>query len=166
VNAERSAEIRSTAFFLSIVLRTLSLLILIGTAIASYEVARTGDTLLGVPAANDPGTWVVAFTGATLSAMLYGIGSALALLCAIYDRQRSPGGEEIPLHDAIRSETPATSHEASSTSGVAKSDDERIVIAGHNFGPMSTDNSKKTYRPGSLMDHLTRERHIFRDRTD
>jgi hypothetical protein len=81
-----SAGIRANARTVGISLQVLSVLTLFGTFYATYEVAKLGSNL-GVGASNDPAPWIVFVAGVVISLVIAGLGYALAILCAIYDRQ-------------------------------------------------------------------------------
>lgn len=165
MNAGASEEIRWTAYFLSVVLRTIALLVLCATGVTAYLVSTAGSTLLGVSADHDPGTWIVAVTGVSLSALFAGVGSGLALLCAIYDRQGNTAAPESLRRVAI-DRASVTSPVPVQHTTQASSDSDRVETERNDVVSKPRSTPKSTYRPGSLMDHLTRERHFFRERSD
>lgn len=56
------------------------------TVVAMGNVAHLGDAF-GVNPTNDPLTWVVLASGIFITSVFIGMGYALGMLCAIYDRQ-------------------------------------------------------------------------------
>ncbi len=86
MNSRRSNDLRSAAYFFSIVLRGLSLASVVGTIFVTYKVSQL-NTTLGITNSQDPATWIVLVSGSAIAVIFAAGGYALGILCAIYDRQ-------------------------------------------------------------------------------
>lgn len=139
-------------------------MVLVATGVVAYLISKAGSALLGVSAERDPGTWVVVAVGVALSALFAGIGSGLSLLCAVYDRQGNVGAPEPMSHVAI-DRAPVTLSVPVQRNNQVNAGSDKAEIERNELVPRLRSKSKRTYRPGSLMDQLTRERHIFKDRS-
>lgn len=169
MDVERSRRIRSSAYFFSVVLYALALLTLFGTIIAVREVSNAGSDFLGVSAARDPGTWAVGAIGVTVSAIEAGIGFGLGLLSAIYDRQQPPAASRTLSPPSERDVSPMTVSATDVTTYRSPPAPTPAVTPSPTLPPRTSTTTmrpKKSYPEGTLMDHLTRERHVFPRRSD
>jgi hypothetical protein len=167
VNEYRSDSLRQSTFFFSVILRVFAFLTFIGTVIATWDVTRAGSRILGLSASHDPASWAVGAIGLILSVLLAGVGSGLALTCAMYDRQTkrpaTPRARETSIPDAPNRSRilPVATRLPSDDEGNASP-----IIATTDVALLKTETPDTRYLPGSVMDHLTRKRHLFRDRSD
>jgi hypothetical protein len=90
---------RSGAEFFGGLLQLLATLTLVGTLVAVVNVNHFASEF-GIGVSNDPAIWIILVVGLFISSTLAGIGYALGILCAIYDRQgiatTSQGRESTP----------------------------------------------------------------------
>ena len=86
MDAKLSAKIRSSAYFLSVIAKAFATLTFIGTTPVVLGVLRAGWSI-GAPFSHNLVLWIVGFSGLGASITLAGVGSSLAMLCALYDRQ-------------------------------------------------------------------------------
>jgi hypothetical protein len=179
MSARSSAALRDNARLFGVIFETLAVLSFFGTLIATEKVANLGSQL-GIGAVNDPASWFVFVGGLFASLMLAGIGFALGILCAIYDRQELTSKElGILAMQSVATETSRYQNQ------------EVMNPVGHREKPAPTPAAAKIVPPpppiikpvtpstsadipdndsmaqkSILWDWLTRERHIFRSSDD
>ena len=90
---------RDGARIYGVIFQFLAIASIIATLYAMGKIANLGNAL-GVNPTNDPLIWVVLASGIFITCVFIGMGYALGMLCAIYDRQE-------PSPDAVL-ELPAT----------------------------------------------------------
>ena len=96
MSKETAMAKRSGARTLGIAFQILSAATLVGPFIRALNVAHLGTTI-GVRSSQDPVVWGIVASGVFAALVLAGIGYALGMLCAIYDRQepRAPLPREV-----------------------------------------------------------------------
>ena len=79
-------SLRNEARFFAVIFQVLAFLTLAGTLIAAFKINNVG-TQVGVNGSHDPVVWIIVAVGLFASCVLTGLGYALGMLCAIFDRQ-------------------------------------------------------------------------------
>lgn len=171
MNARTNEGTRANARFYGITFHCLAILTICATLFAAAKVAKAGSDL-GVQPSNDPAPWVILVVGILAALLLTGFGSALGILCAIYDRQESIQGVPGALRVPIPSPSPIAPNTSSSRPiASAPTIHEAYRIKPEVDKPSITNDaqSAKAQTPSAskatsvLWGILTKERHFFSD---
>ena len=108
IGESASDAIRSNARVVGVLLQCLAVVTLVGTLIVAITVAQKGQQYFDVPAAHDPVPWIVLASGVSASLIFAGLGYALAMLCAIYDRQEIAVPAQVVLNSVGPRTRPST----------------------------------------------------------
>jgi hypothetical protein len=162
VDAKKSGALRVDAYAVSVIIRFIAFLSFVATVFVTYEAAKLGWNL-GVTTTNNPFPWLIFAGGAFASLMIFAIGLALAILCAIYDRQEvkftGPGPQLLrePPYPRLPPTTTerVVSGEAAPPSAMPPPKPPPPVVA-----PKYGDGELPTKERSVFWDQLTRERHL------
>jgi hypothetical protein len=158
---------RDGARTLGVIFQLLAVASIIATLYAMAKVADLG-TALGINNTKDPLLWIVLAIGIFMTCMFIGMGYALGMLCAIYDRQQ-PAQRMVTAIPAINTPKPppyrpnpigpATS---GSTSPPSPAIGGRSPSPQRPVQPQALDVTEKS----TLAEWLTRERHFRKPKSD
>ena len=81
-------SLRNEARFFAVIFQVLAFLTLAGTLIAIFKINNVGTQVDVNGSWPDPGVWIIVAVGLFASCVLTGLGYALGMLCAIFDRQK------------------------------------------------------------------------------
>lgn len=156
---------RAGARFFGVLFQFLAVIVLIATVIVAAEVAHL-STQVGVSGSRDPIAWAVLAAGVFASCVLAGLGYALGILCAIYDRQELDwAGEDIRTSPATTRAggaaarlTPQGARAVTSPTPASQTPAPDL----HSSRPDVGEEELPDRERGALWEWLTRERHLMR----
>jgi hypothetical protein len=157
-----SEAVRGNARVVGVLLQCLSLVTLIATFIVAIAIAQQGQQLLGLTATHDPAPWIVLAAGVIASLMFAGLGYALGMLCAIYDRQVMTEPSRGAL-GSVATTAPAREWRAAPEREVTRDAHSSIPATSTeeaNAAPTVPHISVPRTPQGGLWKALTKERHI------